>query len=88
MDIKLGTRVKIIKRGGHVCLEHDDAYRICKALKQHKVIPDFREPNVIRLAPVALYVSYEDVYNLVQILEDIVVSKEYEDYSEVRTLVV
>ncbi|MCM3240286.1 kynureninase [Heyndrickxia oleronia] len=85
---KIGNPREDHKRGGHVCLEHDDAYRICKALKQHKVIPDFREPNVIRLAPVALYVSYEDVYNLVQILEDIVVSKEYEEYSEVRTLVV
>lgn len=85
---KIGNPREDHKRGGHVCLEHDDAYRICKALKQHKVIPDFREPNVIRLAPVALYVSYEDVYNLVQILEEIVVTNEYETYSNVRTLVV
>ncbi|MEK5389944.1 kynureninase [Margalitia sp. FSL K6-0131] len=76
------------KRGGHVSLEHDEAYRICKALKSHKVIPDFREPNVIRLAPVALYVSYEDVYKLVEILEDIAVHREYENYKTERTLVV
>ncbi|ETI68314.1 kynureninase [Neobacillus vireti] len=76
------------KRGGHVCLVHEEAYRICKALKKHGVIPDYREPNVIRLAPVALYVSYENVYRLVEILEEIAINKEYENYSNTRTLVV
>lgn len=76
------------KRGGHVCLEHEEAYRICKALKKHGVVPDYREPNVIRLAPVPLYVSYEEVYRLVEILEEITVNREYDQYSNKRTLVV
>jgi len=76
------------RRGGHVSLEHDQAYRICQALKSHNVTPDFREPNVIRLAPVALYVSYEETYELVDILEQIAVNKEYERFSNARTLVV
>lgn len=69
------------RRGGHISLEHDEAYRISLALRDHKVIPDYREPNVIRLAPVALYVSYEEVYKLVAILEQIMLDKEYENYS-------
>ncbi|MDL2259746.1 kynureninase [Deltaproteobacteria bacterium OttesenSCG-928-K17] len=76
------------KRGGHVALEHDEAYRICQALKSHHVIPDYREPNVIRLAPAALYVSYQDVHKLVDILEEIAVNKEYEKFENIRTLVV
>ncbi|OJG98251.1 kynureninase [Enterococcus termitis] len=76
------------RRGGHVCLEHKEAYRICKALKEANVIPDFREPNVIRLAPIALYNTYEEVYTLVEILEEIVVEKRYEVFSNERTLVV
>lgn len=76
------------KRGGHVALEHEEAYRICQALKQYQVIPDFREPNVIRLAPVALYVSYKEVFDLVQILEEISISKVYEQYKKSRSLVV
>lgn len=75
-------------RGGHVALEHDEAYRICQALKARKVIPDFREPNVVRLAPAALYVSYEEVYRLVEILEEIAANKEYEQFSAERALVV
>lgn len=76
------------KRGGHVCLVHDEAYRICMALKQHGVVPDFREPNVIRLAPIALYNSYEDCHRLIEILEIIGKNKEWEKHSNVRALVV
>lgn len=75
------------KRGGHVSLEHDEAYRISLALRDNNVIPDYREPNVIRLAPTALYNTYEDVYNLVEILEKIVKENEFENYSLDRVTV-
>lgn len=38
------------------------------ALIENGVIPDWREPNVIRCAPVPLYNSYEDIYKFGQIL--------------------
>lgn len=72
------------KRGGHVALAHPDAVRINEALKARNVVPDFRYPNVIRLAPVPLYVRYIDVYNLVDILIDIMETKAYEQYSSKR----
>ncbi len=74
-------------RGGHVALEHDDAMRINEALKANRVIPDFRYPNVIRLAPVPFYVSYEDVFDVVEILEKIMKNKEYEVFSTKRGIV-
>lgn len=83
-----GTPLEHSRRGGHVALEHEEAYRICLALKERNVIPDFREPNVIRIAPVALYVSFEDVYRLVDILEKIGDTRSYEGFSHRRTLVV
>lgn len=84
----VGNPRKDEERGGHVCLTHDDAYRIAAALREEGVLPDFREPNVIRLAPVPLYVSYQDVYNLINIIENIVKNKKHEEYSNERTLVV
>lgn len=34
------------------------------------VITDWREPNVIRLAPAPFYCSYEDMYEFGQILKE------------------
>ena len=67
-------------RGGHVALEHPDAIRINEALKSAGVVPDFRYPNVIRLAPQPLYIRYIDVYDMVQILKNIMETKAYEKY--------
>lgn len=74
-------------RGGHVSLVHDEAYRISFALKAKNIVPDYREPNVIRLAPIALYNTYEEVYKLVDALEEIVADKYYEEFSKERLLV-
>ncbi|OGX79289.1 kynureninase [Exiguobacterium sp. SH31] len=75
------------RRGAHLSLEHPEAARICKALKQHRVIPDFRAPNIIRLAPVALYNTFTDVYDVVMILKAIMDNKEYEAFENVREVV-
>jgi kynureninase len=75
------------KRGGHVYLEHPEAARICKALKEKKVIPDFRKPNGIRLAPVALYNTYEEVWNSVQLLKTIMKEKLYKKFKNERGVV-
>jgi kynureninase len=75
------------RRGGHVALMHNDAARICKALKDNGIVPDFRAPNVIRLAPVALYNSYRDVYDAVHILAKIMNTREYEKYENKREVI-
>lgn len=75
------------KRGGHVALAHEEALRINKALKYHRIITDFRTPNIIRIAPVAFYNTYEEVWKLVEILERIMETKEYEKHEIKRGLV-
>ena len=57
------------------------------AFRASGVIPDFRFPNVIRMAPIALYTSFSDVYQAVEIIEDIMVTRKYEDYEDKRGLV-
>lgn len=74
-------------RGGHIFLEHPEAARICKALKEAGVIPDFRKPNGIRLAPAALYNSFEDVWEAVQRLKMIIRDESYKKYSNEREVI-
>lgn len=76
-----------VRRGGHIFLVHPEAARICKALKMHQVIPDFRTPNGIRLAPVALYNSFEDVWKTVQILKKIMEEELYKKYENKRDVI-
>jgi kynureninase len=45
-----------------------DGKKIFEELKSKSVIADWREPNVIRVAPVPLYNSYEDVYRFGEII--------------------
>lgn len=44
---------------------------LVKDLNKAGVICDFREPDIIRLAPCALYTRYQDVYQVVQVLKKI-----------------
>lgn len=83
----IGNPREDIRRGGHVSLEHEEAARICKALKENGVIPDFRAPNIIRLAAVALYTSYTEIWEVVQILKKIMSEKQYEKFENKREVV-
>lgn len=74
-------------RGAHLFLEHPEAARICHALKAEGVIPDFRAPNGIRLAPVALYNTFEEVWRAVHILKDIMGDKRYEKFDNERGVI-
>lgn len=83
----IGNPKEATRRGGHVYLEHPEAARICKALKEEGVIPDFRSPNGIRLAPVALYNSFEDVWKAVKILKTIMENENYKKFENKRGII-
>lgn len=48
---------------------------IFEFLKQHGVLSDWREPDVIRIAPVPLYNSYTDVYQFAVLLQQAIKEK-------------
>lgn len=48
---------------------HGEGKELFHYLMKNGVITDWREPNVIRLAPVPMYCSYEDMYHFGQILK-------------------
>lgn len=74
-------------RGGHIAFAHPEAARICKALKAAKIVPDFRAPNIIRLAPVAFYTSFSDVEQVANKLQHIMDNETYKNFTNERNVV-
>lgn len=58
------------QRGSQLSIQVKNAdKKLFEAITEAGVIADWREPDVIRVAPVALYNSYEDVYRFYEILK-------------------
>lgn len=84
---RIGTPRDPERRGGHVSVVHEDAQPMCLALRARGVIPDFRKPDVIRLAPSPLYNSFADCWEAIQSLKEITVSRAYENFESSAILV-
>jgi len=70
--IKIITPSDSNQRGCQLSIQVKDADKsLHQRLIEANVITDWREPNVIRCAPVPLYTSYEDVYRMVTILKEL-----------------
>ncbi|HET9234821.1 MAG TPA: kynureninase, partial [Candidatus Eisenbacteria bacterium] len=76
-DFAVGTPRDPARRGGHLAVEHAEAARIARALKARGIIPDFRAPNVVRLAPVPLYTTYHELWQTAAALRAIVDNGEH-----------
>jgi len=75
------------RRGGHVALVHTEALRICQALKEAGIVVDHRPPNIVRLAPIALYNTFVDCCTAVARLKAVMDGRVYERYPARRPLV-
>lgn len=75
------------ERGGHVALAHADAWRICQALKAAGVVPDFRRPDLIRLAPAPLHTRFADCAEAIARLKTIMTTRTYESFPTAPALV-
>ena len=70
-------------RGSNISLGHEEAWRIDQALIHDlKVLPDFRKPDNLRLGITPLYTSFEDIYQVVMRMKQVVTDKLYLRYSQ------
>lgn len=70
-------------RGSHISLGHPEAWRIDQALiHELKVLPDFRKPDNLRLGITPLYTSFEDIYQAVMRMKQVVTEGLYLNYSQ------
>jgi kynureninase len=92
LGYSLGSPSESAQRGSHISLKHPEAYRICKALINPEiggktVIPDFREPDNIRLGITPLYTTYNDIWDTVEQLEMIVNKRLYDKFNKAKDAV-
>ena len=70
--IKIITPTNPNERGCQLSLQVKNTDKnLHKKLTENNIITDWREPDVIRCAPVPMYTSFEDVYHMVTILESL-----------------
>ena len=70
--IKIITPAHPNERGCQLSLQVKNADKnLHKKLTENNIITDWREPDVIRCAPVPMYTSFEDVYCMVKTLESL-----------------
>ena len=79
-ECAVGTPRDPSRRGGHVAVEHPDAYRLCEALRDHRTVVDFRPPNVIRVCPSPCYGSFEEIWTVVEKLREVLETGAHETY--------
>ena len=81
LGFTLGTPRDPARRGSHVSIRHPDGYRINRALiEEMNVIPDFREPDNIRLGLAPLYTSYAEIWQGVERIRRVMVEERYLKY--------
>lgn len=73
-------------RGSHVALRHPDGYRVARSLiEEMKVIPDFREPDIIRFGCAPLYTTYREIWEAVDRTRRVITGHLHEKYSNERS---
>jgi kynureninase len=87
LGLGLATPRDPARRGAHVTLRHPRAWQICQALKQARVIPDFRTPDRLRLGLAPLYTRFLDVYAGLARLREVVRTGAFESFPAERARV-
>jgi kynureninase len=71
----LATTRDAERRGSQISFHHENGYPIMQALIAQGVIGDFRAPDILRFGFTPLYLGFEDVWNAVEILLQIMTSR-------------
>jgi kynureninase len=88
LGFTLGSPRDASKRGSHISLRHPEGYRINRALiEEMSVLPDFREPDNIRLGLAPLYTSFIEVWEAVDRIRRVIVENRYLKYPTDRLTV-
>lgn len=87
LGLELGTPRDPEQRGSHVSLVHPEAWQLTQALQAAGVIPDFREPDAVRLGFAPVYTRFTDAWDAMDRIRDIVASGAHRSFPSHRARV-
>ncbi len=88
LGFTLGSPRDPAQRGSHVSIRHPEGYRINQALiHEMGVLPDFREPDNVRLGLTPLYTTFAEVWEMVSRIRQMMEEERYLKYSSQRLAV-
>ena len=76
--LTLITPVNPALRGSQVSYEHPQGFAVVQAMIARDVIPDYREPRVMRFGFAPLYNRFDDVWSAVAALKDILRTRSWD----------
>lgn len=71
------------KRASHVAYLYENGLAVSKYLRQHKLMCDFRHPDIIRFAMTPLYLRFVDIWDAVDLIYDAIKNAEHETINEI-----
>ena len=78
-EVRVVTPRAHAQRGGHLAFTHPRAHGIAAALRRRSVVPDYRGPDLVRMAPVALYTCESELEQAVAALRALLDAGEHTD---------
>ena len=79
LGITLASPRDAAQRGSQASFTHENAYAVMQALIARGVVGDFRAPDIIRFGFAPLYIGFEDVWQSVEVLYDILSKGTWKD---------
>jgi len=76
--LTLITPLDPARRGSQVSYEHPRGFAVVQALIARGVIPDYREPRIMRFGFTPLYTRFVDVWDAVAVLQDILTTRAWD----------
>jgi kynureninase len=76
--LTLITPLDPARRGSQVSYQHPQGFAVVQALIERGVIPDYREPRIMRFGFTPLYTRFVDVWDAVAVLQEILATRSWD----------
>ncbi len=79
--LALASPREAARRGSQVSFRHSHAYAVARALIANDLIPDFRDPDILRFGITPLYLRHVDVWDAVETVDAVMAGRAWQGFA-------